>query len=151
MSRLGSTSWVPQATVSAASLVGQPDIGLVGYAEMLERSRTIINAVKLPVDVDVDTGYGNAMNVYWTVQNFARVGAAGVRVEDQEWPKTVRPHGGKEHHLRRRDAWKDQGSSEGAGRRGCRHGDRGAYGRAINCSVSTRPLSGLTAYADSGC
>jgi len=71
----------------AASLVGQPDIGLVGYAEMLERSRTIINAVKLPVDVDVDTGYGNAMNVYWAVQNFARVGAAGVRVEDQEWPK----------------------------------------------------------------
>ena len=71
----------------AASLVGQPDIGLVGYAEMLERSRTIINAVKAPVDVDVDTGYGNAMNAYWTVQNFARVGAAGVRIEDQEWPK----------------------------------------------------------------
>ena len=71
----------------AASLVGQPDIGLVGYAEMLERSRTIVNAVGLPVDVDVDTGYGNAMNVYWTVQNFSRVGAAGVRVEDQEWPK----------------------------------------------------------------
>jgi methylisocitrate lyase len=54
----------------AASLVGQPDIGLVGYAEMQERSRTIVNTVGLPVDVDVDTGYGNAMNVYWTVQNF---------------------------------------------------------------------------------
>ena len=71
----------------AASLVGQPDIGLVGYAEMLERSRTIVNAVKIPVDVDVDTGYGNALNTYWTVKNFARVGAAGVRIEDQEWPK----------------------------------------------------------------
>lgn len=78
-----------------ASLVGQPDIGLVGYAEMLERSRTIINAVKLPVDVDVDTGYGNAINVYWTVQNFARVGAAGVRVEDQEWPKRCGHMAGK--------------------------------------------------------
>jgi len=71
----------------AASLVGQPDIGLVGYAEMLERSRTIINTVKIPVDVDVDTGYGNAMNAYWTAQNFARVGAAGIRIEDQVWPK----------------------------------------------------------------
>jgi methylisocitrate lyase len=79
----------------SASLVGQPDIGLVGYAEMLERSRTIINAVKLPVDVDVDTGYGNAMNVYWTIQNFARVGAAGVRVEDQEWPKRCGHMAGK--------------------------------------------------------
>lgn len=79
----------------SASLMGQPDIGLVGYSEMLERSRTIINAVKLPVDVDVDTGYGNAMNVYWMVQNFARVGAAGVRVEDQEWPKRCGHIGGK--------------------------------------------------------
>jgi len=79
----------------AASLVGQPDIGLVGYAEMLERSRTIINSVKLPVDVDVDTGYGNALNVYWTVYNFARVGAAGVRVEDQEWPKRCGHMAGK--------------------------------------------------------
>ncbi|MDP2900636.1 MAG: isocitrate lyase/PEP mutase family protein [Candidatus Bathyarchaeota archaeon] len=79
----------------AASLVGQPDIGLVGYTEMLERSRTIVNAVKLPVDVDVDTGYGNAMNVYWTVENFARVGAAGVRIEDQEWPKRCGHMAGK--------------------------------------------------------
>ncbi len=79
----------------AASLVGQPDIGLVGYAEMLERSRTIVNAVGLPVDVDVDTGYGNALNVYWTVQNFSRVGAAGVRIEDQNWPKRCGHMAGK--------------------------------------------------------
>jgi len=79
----------------AASLVGQPDIGLVGYAEMLERSRTIVNAVGLPVDVDVDTGYGNAMNVYWTVLNFSRVGAAGVRIEDQNWPKRCGHMAGK--------------------------------------------------------
>ncbi len=78
-----------------ASLVGQPDIGLVGYAEMQERSRTIVNIVGLPVDVDVDTGYGNAMNVYWTVQNFSQVGAAGVRVEDQKWPKRCGHMAGK--------------------------------------------------------
>jgi len=71
----------------SASLIGQPDIGLVGYAEMLERVRTIVNATDLPVDADIDTGYGNALNVYWTVKNFARIGVAGVRLEDQVWPK----------------------------------------------------------------
>jgi len=71
----------------SASLIGQPDIGLVGYAEMLERVRTIVNATDLPVDADIDTGYGNALNVYWTVKNFARIGVAGVRLEDQAWPK----------------------------------------------------------------
>ncbi|HEY8540958.1 MAG TPA: isocitrate lyase/PEP mutase family protein [Pseudothermotoga sp.] len=71
----------------SASLIGQPDIGLVGYAEMLERVRTIVNATDLPVDADIDTGYGNALNVYWTVKNFAKIGVAGVRLEDQVWPK----------------------------------------------------------------
>jgi len=71
----------------SASLIGQPDIGLLGYHEILERTRTIVNAVRTPVDVDVDTGYGNAMNAYWTVLNFTRVGAAGIRIEDQVWPK----------------------------------------------------------------
>ena len=71
----------------AASMIGQPDIGLVGLSEMLERTRTIVNAVSIPVDVDIDTGYGNALNVFWAVKNFARVGAAGVRIEDQAWPK----------------------------------------------------------------
>ena len=70
----------------AATLIGQPDIGLVSFGEMLGRVRTIINAVSIPVDVDADTGYGNALNVYWTVLNFAKLGAAGVRIEDQAWP-----------------------------------------------------------------
>jgi len=80
----------------SASLIGQPDMGLVGYQEMLERTRTIVNAVGIPVDVDIDTGYGNALNVYWTVANFARVGAAGVRVEDQTWPKRCGHMAGKQ-------------------------------------------------------
>lgn len=71
----------------AATLIGQPDIGLVSFGEMLERVRTIINAVTIPVDVDANTGYGNPINVYWTVYNFARIGAADVRIEDQVWPK----------------------------------------------------------------
>ena len=62
-------------------------MGLIGYHEMMERTRTIVNAVDLPVDVDIDTGYGNALNVHWTVLNFARIGAASIRFEDQVWPK----------------------------------------------------------------
>jgi len=79
----------------AATLIGQPDIGLVSFGEMLERVRTIINAVSIPVDVDIDTGYGNPLNVYWTVYNFAKIGAAGVRIEDQVWPKKCGHMAGK--------------------------------------------------------
>ena len=79
----------------SASLIGQPDIGLLGYHEMLERTRTIVNAVKIPVDVDIDTGYGNALNVHWAVTNFSRVGAAGIRIEDQVWPKRCGHMSGK--------------------------------------------------------
>uniref|UniRef100_A0A7C4XTZ1 Isocitrate lyase/PEP mutase family protein n=1 Tax=Caldisericum exile TaxID=693075 RepID=A0A7C4XTZ1_9BACT len=79
----------------SASLIGQPDIGLVDFSAMLERVRTIVNAVHIPVDVDADTGYGNALNVYWTVKNFARVGAAGIRIEDQVWPKRCGHMAGK--------------------------------------------------------
>jgi len=80
----------------AASLIGQPDIGLVSYGEMLERVRSIIAAVSRPVDVDADTGYGNALNVYWAVYNFALVGAGGVRIEDQVWPKRCGHMAGKQ-------------------------------------------------------
>jgi len=80
----------------SASLIGQPDIGLVGFHEMFERVRTIINAIDLPVDVDIDTGYGNALNVSWTVRNFADIGAAGVRIEDQVWPKRCGHMAGKQ-------------------------------------------------------
>jgi len=71
----------------SASLLGQPDMGFVDFSTMLERTRTIINAVSAPVDVDIDTGYGNELNVHWTVTNFIRIGAASVRLEDQVWPK----------------------------------------------------------------
>ena len=79
----------------SASLIGQPDIGLVDFSAMLERVRTIIGSVNIPVDVDIDTGYGNALNVYWTVKNFAMIGASGVRVEDQAWPKRCGHMAGK--------------------------------------------------------
>ena len=80
----------------SASMIGQPDVGLVDGSAMLERVRTIVNAVSRPVDADVDTGYGNALNVYWTVKSFARIGAVGVRIEDQIWPKRCGHMAGKQ-------------------------------------------------------
>ena len=62
----------------SAAAIGQPDIGLVSFGEMLERVRAIVNAVSIPVDADIDTEYGNALNVYWAVKNFAWIGAAVV-------------------------------------------------------------------------
>jgi methylisocitrate lyase len=80
----------------SASLVGQPDMGFVDSSSMLERTRNIVNATSRPVDVDIDTGHGNALNVYWVIKNFIRVGAAAVRLEDQVWPKRCGHMEGKE-------------------------------------------------------
>lgn len=71
----------------SAATIGQPDIGLLSFGGMFDQVRHIVNAVNIPVDVDADTGYGNAQNVYWTVLSYARIGAASARIEDQEWPK----------------------------------------------------------------
>ncbi|MBS7281326.1 MAG: isocitrate lyase/PEP mutase family protein [Candidatus Freyarchaeota archaeon] len=72
---------------TAASLLGMPDIGLVSFWEMVERVKSIAEAVNIPVIGDADTGYGNAINVYRTVKEYIRTGAAGLFIEDQVWPK----------------------------------------------------------------
>ncbi len=54
----------------SASAIGQPDMGLISFGEMLQRAKNIVNSVSIPVDVDADTGYGNALNAYWTAKNF---------------------------------------------------------------------------------
>src|ERR1700681_4463436 len=63
------------------------DVGLVTMAEMLDQVRKMTGAVRIPVICDIDTGYGNAVNLYRTVQEFIRVGAAAVQIEDQVSPK----------------------------------------------------------------
>jgi 2-methylisocitrate lyase-like PEP mutase family enzyme len=63
------------------------DVGLITMAEMLDQVRKMTGAVKIPVICDIDTGYGNAVNLYRTVQEFIRAGAAAVQVEDQVSPK----------------------------------------------------------------
>jgi carboxyvinyl-carboxyphosphonate phosphorylmutase len=72
---------------TAASLIGRPDVGLLGAAEMVDNARRIVAAVDLPVVADADTGYGNAVNVVRTVQLYEQAGVAGIQLEDQVMPK----------------------------------------------------------------
>jgi len=71
----------------AAYVYGYPDVGLLGLNEMVEAVRRITNVTDIAVFADADTGYGNAVNVYYTVQAYIRAGAAGLHIEDQEAPK----------------------------------------------------------------
>ncbi len=72
---------------SSASLLGRPDVGLVGLGEMSDQVRRIVGAVDVPVVADADTGYGNAINVIRTVQEYERAGVAALHLEDQVLPK----------------------------------------------------------------
>jgi len=72
---------------ASASRIGQPDLGLMSYAEVLDQARNITEAVRIPLLADGDTGYGNAMNVRRTVAGMAKAGAAAVMIEDQVAPK----------------------------------------------------------------
>jgi 2-methylisocitrate lyase-like PEP mutase family enzyme len=69
------------------TLLGLPDLGFITATEMLENARHIARAVGLPVVADVDTGYGNAINVIRTVQDFEAAGVAAIHIEDQVAPK----------------------------------------------------------------
>lgn len=70
-----------------ASLLGRPDIGLLGMSEMAQAARRIVAAVDVPVIADADTGYGNAINVIRTVQEYEAAGVAAMHIEDQMMPK----------------------------------------------------------------
>lgn len=66
---------------------GQPDVGLVTMSELVEHVKRIARAVKIPVIVDADTGYGGLLNVHRTVQELEYAGAAAIQLEDQANPK----------------------------------------------------------------
>lgn len=71
----------------SACLLGKPDVGLLGWNEVVDMTWRVAQAVDIPVMGDGDTGFGNALNVIRTVQDFIQVGAAGVNLEDQVFPK----------------------------------------------------------------
>lgn len=66
---------------------GRPDIGLVSMSEVAETISVIRERTDLPMIVDADTGFGNAINVQRTVKLFERCGASGIQLEDQQMPK----------------------------------------------------------------
>lgn len=72
---------------TAASLLGRPDVGLLGLTEMADNARRIVAATDLPVIADADTGYGNQINAIRTVQVYEQAGVAGIHIEDQQLPK----------------------------------------------------------------
>ncbi len=76
--------------------LGAPDVGLVTLTEVADHVSAIRDAVELPIVVDIDTGYGNALNVSRTVRVLERSGANAVQMEDQVTPKRCGHFGGKE-------------------------------------------------------
>jgi len=72
---------------SAASLLGRPDVGLLGMSEMVDNARRIAGAVAVPVIADADTGYGNPITVIRTVHEYENAGVAAIHIEDQLSPK----------------------------------------------------------------
>lgn len=87
------------ATSGAAisnSRMGIADMGVMGLAENLDQCRAIVRSVNIPVTCDADTGYGNPVNVFHTVQEFEAIGAVGVNIEDQVSPKRCGHMTGKE-------------------------------------------------------
>ena len=71
----------------AASVLGYPDVGLTTMSEVLTQTRNMVRAVNIPIFADCDTGYGNPLNVYRTIQEFEDAGVGGLFIEDQIWPK----------------------------------------------------------------
>ncbi len=71
----------------SASLIGQPDVGLVTMSEMVECAHRVASAIDIPLIADADNGHGNAMNVVRTVQEFEAAGVSAIHLEDQVLPK----------------------------------------------------------------
>lgn len=71
----------------AYTRLGRPDIGLTSVSEMADTMTLIADRVELPVIIDADTGFGNALNAQRTMRLYERAGAAALQVEDQTYPK----------------------------------------------------------------
>lgn len=81
---------------TSASLLALPDFGFLSITETLETARRITGAVNIPLIVDVDTGYGNPLTVAKLVNDLQSIGASGMFLEDQVWPKRCGHMKGKE-------------------------------------------------------
>jgi len=71
----------------AAAQLGKPDFGYLTATEMVETAGRIAQSINIPLLADMDTGYGNPLNVVQMVENVVRQGVSGILLEDQQWPK----------------------------------------------------------------
>jgi 2-methylisocitrate lyase-like PEP mutase family enzyme len=78
------------------SRLGWADMGVMSYEDNLAACRQIVGCTDLPLIADGDTGYGNAINVHFTVKGFERAGVCGLMIEDQLWPKRCGHIAGKQ-------------------------------------------------------
>ncbi len=81
---------------AAANLLGSPDIGLLSASEMIKHLSYMSESVDIPIIADADTGYGNVLNMYRTVREYEKAGAAAIQIEDQCWPKRCGHMDGKQ-------------------------------------------------------
>ena len=90
----------PAAFISGAavtaSVLGYPDVGLQTMPEILNQARNMARVVDIPMIVDIDTGYGNALNLMRAVREFESAGLAGIFFEDQTFPKRCGHFEGKQ-------------------------------------------------------
>lgn len=77
------------------TIIGKPDIGLLTLTEVANQVEHIANATNLPVIADIDTGFGNVINVIRTIKIFNKIGVTAVQLEDQEFPKKCGHYLGK--------------------------------------------------------
>ena len=78
------------------AVLGQPDIGILSLLENVNACRHLARSVSIPLTADADTGYGNAVTVFHTVQYFEEAGVVGINIEDQVSPKRCGHMRGKE-------------------------------------------------------
>lgn len=81
---------------TSLNLLGLPDAGLITLTEMALNAKLIASAVRAPLIADADTGFGNAINVVRTVEEYIRAGVAGMHLEDQVAPKRCGHVAGRE-------------------------------------------------------
>ena len=116
-------------SVASLAVLGDPDITLITLTELAEQMRRMSRAAALPVLVDADHGYGNALNVRRTVQELEAAGAAGLTIEDTLLPQAFGRDEDATDFARGR-----RRQDEGRARRARRSlaGDRGAHRRCVD-------------------
>jgi len=83
----GFESFFVAGSQMSAFLLGVPDNGILGLRDVVDHTRHVAACTDIPIFVDTDTGYGNAVNVHYAVQECINAGVAGMQLEDQEAPK----------------------------------------------------------------